>query len=245
MTANPGRGAKNQVRIRGPKPDRVDHCTSLPNFEALLRSQVEDSRSATVPEIVYSEFIFNQTVPLEVENLPDEWKESLGVSVDSSIPLHVGSAVALMSDAKVKLKRQRAVARAVLKSIQNVDGFKYFEKEAWDTKHNDGYRFKFLCRDSFQNKDRAQNKVRGSNVSALDFNGIGHGSDDSPAVKDERGWFWEILYSVKLTVVQNLVDYLHMTAKALSSSSSQHHSPSWMLCTCIFPFTEKQPFHLP
>jgi len=187
MTGNPGRGAKNQVRIRGPKPDRVDHCTSLPGFEALLRSQVEEARSAGVPEVVYSEFIFGQSVPLEVENLPDEWKESLGAPTSSTITLPVGSAVALMSDAKVKLKRQRAVARAVLKSIQSVDSFKYFEKEAWDTKHNDGYRFKFLCRDSYQNKDRAQNKARSSNASTLDFNGIGYGGDESPAVKDERG----------------------------------------------------------
>jgi len=203
MTANPGRGAKNQVRIRGPKPDRVDHCASLPSFEALLRSQVEDSRSASVPEVVYSEFIFGQTVPLEVENLPDEWKESLGASAGSSITLRVGSAVALMSDAKVKLKRQRAVARAVLKSIQSVDGFKYFEKEAWDTKHNDGYRFKFLCRDSYQNKDRAQNKARSSNTSALDFNGIGYGGDDSPAVKDERGKISAcfFIFHAKLTIV--------------------------------------------
>ena len=187
MTANPGRGAKNQVRIRGPKPDRVDHCTSLPSFEALLRSQVDDARSAVVPEVVYSEFIFGQAVPLEVENLPDEWKELLGAAASN---LRVGSAVALMHDAKIKLKRQRAVARAVLKSIQSVDGFKYFEKEAWDTKHNDGYRFKFLCRDSYQNKDRAQNKARSSNTSALDFNGgIGYGGDESPAVKDERGQF--------------------------------------------------------
>lgn len=187
MTGNPGRGAKNQVRIRGPKPDQILACTSLDHLESLLGGQVQHGRSTAEPDVIYTEFIFDNSVRLEVDNLPDEWKESLGATEPGPVNLPVATAVATLLDAKLKLRRQRAVARQVLQSISNVDGFKYFEKEAWDTKHNDGYRFKFLCRDSFQNKDRAQNKARSSNASGMDFNGLNYGGDESPAIKDEKG----------------------------------------------------------
>lgn len=187
MTANPGRGAKNQVRIRGPKPDQILSCTSLDHLESLLGGQVADGRSAAMPDVIYTEFIFDNSVHLDVENLPDEWKESLGATDPGAVNISVAAAVTTLTDAKIKLRRQRAVARQVLQSISKVDDFKYFEKEAWDTKHNDGYRFKFLCRDSFQNKDRAQNKARSSNASGMDFNGLNYGGDDSPIPKDEKG----------------------------------------------------------
>ena len=185
MAANPGRGAKNQVRIRGPKPDQILQCNSLAHLESLLGGQVEESRSAALSDVIYTEFIFDNSVRLHVDSLPDEWKTSLGVSAPGAVNVSVAAAVATLTDAKIKLRRQRAVARQILQSISEVDGFKYFEKEAWDTKHNDGYRFKFLCRDSFQNKDRAQNKVRSSNAS--DFNGAAYAGDDSPLAKDEKG----------------------------------------------------------
>jgi hypothetical protein len=192
MAAVSSRGAKNQVRIRGPKPDVSLQCSSLDNLEELLRGQVEHGLSAKVPDVVYSEFIFDSSVGLLVEGLPDEWRDSLAVG-DGPTQITVPVAVAQLADAKVKLKRQRAVARGVLKSIQSVDGFKYFEKEAWDTKHNDGYRFKFLCRDSFQNKDRAQNRARSSNASALEVN-IPSG-EQSPTSRDSRGGKHSLLVS--------------------------------------------------
>jgi len=185
MAAILGRGAKNQVRIRGPKPDQSVRCDSLAHLESLLGTQVDESRSATLSDVIYTEFIFDDSVRLRIDNLPEEWRTSLGVSAPGPIDVSVQAAVSTLTDAKIKLRRQRAVARQILQSISDVDGFKYFEKEAWDTKHNDGYRFKFLCRDSFQNKDRAQNKVRGSNAS--DFNGSGYAGDDSPVAKDEKG----------------------------------------------------------
>jgi len=185
MAANPGRGAKNQVRIRGPKPDQIVGCDSLAHLESLLGGQVEESRSAAQSDVIYTEFIFGHPVRLRVDNLPEEWRTSLGVSAPGPIDVSVQAAVSTLTDAKIKLRRQRAVARQILQSISDVDGFKYFEKEAWDTKHNDGYRFKFLCRDSFQNKDRAQNKVRGSNAS--DLNGTGYAGDDPSLAKDEKG----------------------------------------------------------
>ena len=185
MAAVSSRGAKNQVRIRGPKPDVSLQCSSLDNLEKLLQSQVEQGLQSSDPDVVYSQFIFDSTVSLQVDSLPDEWRDTLG-SPDGPSPIAVPDAVAQLGDAKTKLKRQRAVARSILKSIQNVDGFNYFEKEAWDTKHLDGYRFKFLCRDSFQNKDRAQNRARSSNASNIE-SAQAPSAEQSPTSKESRG----------------------------------------------------------
>lgn len=188
MSANPGRGAKNQVRIRGPKPDQIVSCSSLDHLEAHLGGQVAQGRSAATPDVIYNEYVFDSAISLQIENAPEEFRQSLGASDQgTTVSVPVAAAVATLADAKLKLRRQRAVARQVLQSISNVDGFKYFEKEAWDTKHTDGYRFKFLCRDSFQNKDRAQNKGRTSNAGGTDPNAPSYGGDESPIVKDEKG----------------------------------------------------------
>jgi hypothetical protein len=167
------RGMKNQVRIRGPKPDVSFQCKSLDELETLLQGRIEQCHEGRqVPETVYAQFIFDSTVVLQIKDLSDGMRDHfprLATHESEEEPgmLGVPEAVAPADDAKSKLKRQRAVGRVILKSIQHIDGFKYFEKEAWDTKHSDGYRFKYLCRDSFQNKDRSANKSRGSNASTL------------------------------------------------------------------------------
>jgi hypothetical protein len=164
---NNARGAKNQVRIRGPKPNLSVFCQSLAELDRVLREQFEQSMQSLVPELIYSQFQFNMAVSLPITGLTDEIKVSYGFPAADSTPnenevvhLSVSLAVAPLGDAKLKLKRQRAVSREILKAIQAVDGFRYLEKEAWDTKHYDGYRFKYLCRDSYQNKDRVSNRAR-------------------------------------------------------------------------------------
>jgi hypothetical protein len=167
------RGMKNQVRIRGPKPDVSFQCKSLDELEGLLQGRIEQCFGGRlVPETVYAQFIFDSSVVLRIRDLSDGMRDhfphlAANQSEDEPGLLAVPEAVATAEDAKTKLKRQRAVGRVILKSIQNVDGFKYFEKEAWDTKHSDGYRFKYLCRDSFQNKDRSATKNRSSNASMI------------------------------------------------------------------------------
>lgn len=167
------RGMKNQVRIRGPKPDVSFQCKSLNQMETLLQSHIETCyEGRLIPETVYAQFIFDSAVVLQITDLSDGMRDhfphlAAHESEDEPGLLRVPEAVAPADDAKTKLRRQRAVGRVILKSISSVDGFNYFEKEAWDTKHQDGYRFKYLCRDSFQNKDRSATKTRGSNASTL------------------------------------------------------------------------------
>lgn len=167
------RGMKNQVRIRGPKPDVSFQCKSLDDLETRLQGHIElCHKDRLIPETVYAQFIFDSSVKLTVTDLSDGMLDHFPQLANfqpqhGPMALSVPDAVATHGDAKSKLKRQRAVGRIILSSVQKVDGFRYFEKEAWDTKHTDGYRFKYLCRDSYQNKDRAANKSRSSNVSAI------------------------------------------------------------------------------
>lgn len=181
------RGMKNQVRIRGPKPDVSYQCKSLDDLEARLQGHIDRCyKDRLIPETVYAQFIFDNSVSLTVDDLSDgmldHFPQLANIQPQNGpMSLSVPDAVATHGDAKSKLKRQRAVGRIILKSVQKVDGFKYFEKEAWDTKHTDGYRFKYLCRDSYQNKDRAANKNRSSNASAIvPSNGAERSGDISP-----------------------------------------------------------------
>ncbi|KAF2426538.1 hypothetical protein EJ08DRAFT_368066 [Tothia fuscella] len=168
------RGMKNQVRIRGPKPDVSFPCNSLNQMERLLAEHIEKCHDGRlIPETVYAQFIFDSAVVLEITDLSDGIRDHFPhlaaiESQEGTGTLTVPAAVAPADDAKTKLRRQRAVGRVILKSISKVDGFNYSEKEAWDTKHADGYRFKYLCRDSLQNKERSTSKKdKGLNASAV------------------------------------------------------------------------------
>jgi hypothetical protein len=76
-------------------------------------------------------------------------------------------------DGKDRLKVQRAIAkytqhcaitvtplmqhRSIIEAIQEADGFKYSERSAQNKEGGDGARLKYVCRDSFQNRDRKSN----------------------------------------------------------------------------------------
>ena len=166
-----------------------------------MKGHTDQCKNRLIPETVYAQFIFDSSVTLHIKDLSDGMRDHFPhlANHQSDDPglLTVPDAVAPHGDAKSKLKRQRAVGRVVLKSIQDVDGFKYFEKEAWDTKHADGYRFKYLCRDSYQNKDRSANKNRGSNASSVPLNGPEISGENSPSKGNFMSFnlidFWLIL----------------------------------------------------
>jgi hypothetical protein len=210
------RGMKNQVRIRGPKPDVCFQTKSLDELETLLKEHIDKCKDKPVPETVYAQFLFDNSVVFQIKDTSDGIRDHFPHLQDAQYntgpsPLPVTEAVAQVSDTKLKLRRQRAVGRAILRSIQAVDDFNYFEKEAWDTKHADGYRFKYLCKDSYQNKDRAANKSRKSTdpSSFQSINGAGSASgtpsaqpppitgppdasasgDQSPTKGDVSEWF--------------------------------------------------------
>ncbi|TID14709.1 hypothetical protein E6O75_ATG08855 [Venturia nashicola] len=214
------RGMKNQVRIRGPKPDVSFQCKSLHDLESRLQAHIEHChKDRLIPETVYAQFIFDCSVKLAVtladltDGMLDHFPQLANFQPqDGPMALSVPDAVATHGDAKSKLKRQRAVGRIILSAVQKVDGFQYFEKEAWDTKHTDGYRFKYLCRDSYQNKDRAANKSRSSNASAIvSLNGPEASGDLSPGKEAARLATYDCKGSifVKFSSSQRIVDVVY------------------------------------
>lgn len=59
---------------------------------------------------------------------------------------------------------QRAAARGVASSIQEIDGFKYSFNNNWCGKDDNGFRFSYTCLDSLENKDRHANGFRATNA---------------------------------------------------------------------------------
>lgn len=158
------RGAKNQVRIRGPKPTVSLQCDSLQDMGRALDDLVKKELRKPIADFIYCQFILDAEVPLVIEELPSEWKEVLSVPHDERwdqpVEMTVLQAVTSNPDSRQKMKRQRAITRQILKEISAVDGSKYFEKEAWDTKHTDGFRFKFTCRESSALKDKEKAQIK-------------------------------------------------------------------------------------
>lgn len=51
--------------------------------------------------------------------------------------------------------------RSIVAAIQEADGFKYSERSAYNTKAGrDGVRFRYVCQDSLENRDRKRNKKK-------------------------------------------------------------------------------------
>lgn len=58
--------------------------------------------------------------------------------------------------------------RSIIKAIQDTDGFKYSERSAQNKEGGDGARFKYVCQDSFQNRDRKSNTKKGKSLDSDD-----------------------------------------------------------------------------
>lgn len=153
-------------RARGPKTTTRDfivgdtfECQSISDFWQFLKAQVDEAENSFIPELRRTTFSLRASAVLQLSNITDEELPELGYH--SSI-ISAATALEDVGDATLKAKRQAAVAWTLVRAAEAIDGYKYFKKQGWQTKQEDGFRFNFLCIDSFQNKDRAQNKARKS-----------------------------------------------------------------------------------
>jgi hypothetical protein len=73
------------------------------------------------------------------------------------IPMSVMEALAPTQDPKDRMRRQRAIAKCCVDSIQKIDGFRYSFHNCWNSREDDSFRFSYYCNDSLLNKDRAAN----------------------------------------------------------------------------------------
>ncbi|KAF2476542.1 uncharacterized protein BDR25DRAFT_67149 [Lindgomyces ingoldianus] len=77
--------------------------------------------------------------------------------LDNKISLSILEALAPTNDPKEKMRKQRAIAKCCVDSIQKCDGYRYSFHNCWNSREDDSFRFSYYCNDSLLNKDRAAN----------------------------------------------------------------------------------------
>ncbi|KAF1991795.1 hypothetical protein K402DRAFT_69984 [Aulographum hederae CBS 113979] len=76
-------------------------------------------------------------------------------------PLSIMEALIPTSDPKDTQKKQKAIAKTIVDSIQKVDGYRYAFHNNWRSGEEGAYRFSYYCNDSLLNKDRVANGRNG------------------------------------------------------------------------------------
>ncbi|KAF2501271.1 hypothetical protein BU16DRAFT_613194 [Lophium mytilinum] len=107
--------------------------------------------------------------------------------------LSILEALAPTNDPKEKMRKQRAIAKTCVESIQRTDGYRYSFHNCWNSREDDSFRFSYYCNDSLLNKDRAANGK-----------GAKFGKRATKPVYDCRG-----VLSVKFSAVKQSLDVFY------------------------------------
>lgn len=126
--------------------------------------------------------IANSAMTLALPTLPGQ-KTSMSIL----------EALSPTNDPKEKMKKQRAIAKTCVDSIQKVDGYRYSFHNCWNSREDDSFRFSYYCNDSLLNKDRAANGK-----------GAKYGKRATKPVYDCRG-----VLSVKFSAVKQTLDVFY------------------------------------
>jgi hypothetical protein len=146
-----------------PSTSTTTTCHSLSDVEAIFKSLWANNQDTLIPECLSINFTISQYATFLVKDLTPDVRSAYGMPVDDenlgAIEVDVPAAVLPVSDTMLKRKRQRVAANEILRLIGGVDGYHYGLSSASDPQ-GDGFRFRFVCADSWENKDRAANKKR-------------------------------------------------------------------------------------
>jgi hypothetical protein len=155
-------------------------CQSISDLQTQFREQWERNQEQLIPEKLNAEFTFDGTVTIAATELTDEVRSAYGMGLaaqtgafDIPIEIDVRAALLPVSDAQLKRNRQRAVCKEIVRGFSAIDGYHYGGTRSVDSKTGDGFRFKFVCSDSFENIERAANKRRKKGLVSAE------GDDDS------------------------------------------------------------------
>jgi hypothetical protein len=161
---------------------RKYECNTLQDLQTYLQEAINANSTALIPDRVAAEFYLASyitfKIPIAQEELspaengdsanstPDPSSRVLG-SVARGPHSNRGSAVekdvsafeALTNQPVTVPRLQGAVARSIVASIAEIDGF------GWTLRHRNrtmkmGWVFNFVCQDSLQNRDRLGNRLR-------------------------------------------------------------------------------------
>jgi hypothetical protein len=170
MATNPSPPKRTRQRKRKLPVENeasTPRCQSLLELQDQFQQHWEVNKTALIPESLNVTLALGEMAIIAVTDSTDDTREAFGIppvnqpgSIQPLIQIDVSAAVLPVSDADIKKKQQRAVCREILKAIQAVDGYHYTLKGSQDTQGGNGFRFKYVCVDSFENTDRAPNRSR-------------------------------------------------------------------------------------
>ncbi|KAI9696471.1 MAG: hypothetical protein M1836_005749 [Candelina mexicana] len=160
-------------RRRRGRPSKGDKgalygCHSLIDLQSHLK-QLLDMTATFIPTLLEATFVLQAEtrflISPKTDGTAQERSEDGGPSVveRDENPVRPGAENTEMDawqvldtqDDEGKLQLQRAVARTIMGTVKEVDGFGYGPGNHW-VSANDGHRFQFLCYDSTQNSNRGR-----------------------------------------------------------------------------------------
>ena len=146
--------------------------SSLEEFSASLANLLEGSDQAFIPELCdfHLHFAPNATFLVDLSRLPSLEqtlpKKASGTRAtetgEKAQDLYLLSTVGAMNasdDTADRLAKQKAVARAIVNAVQEVDGYKYQHARQRGLKEQ-GSHLTYFCNDSQQNKERMANNTK-------------------------------------------------------------------------------------
>lgn len=107
--------------------------------------------------------VSDPSVTLSLPNYPQGVVETHEIDrhgaqkVEYKVRLSIMEALQATSDPKEKMRKQRAIAKCCVDTIQKTDGYRYSFHNCWNSREDDSFRFSYYCNDSLLNKDRAAN----------------------------------------------------------------------------------------
>ncbi|KAF1847526.1 uncharacterized protein K460DRAFT_281039 [Cucurbitaria berberidis CBS 394.84] len=192
---------------KGLQPDVYYRCPTTESLHGALRNELEKSASSLIPTEIVTEFVFSATSTITI---PVTYQTNLDILIEPADFLQsiaVDYALCRDIDGKERLKLQRAIARSIIEAIQDADGFKYAERHAQNREGGDGTRLKYVCLDSFQNRDRKSNMKKEKPQESEDSEGAGKKKGPAPIPTYDCGGAIHIKFSIKREAIN--VVYKH------------------------------------
>ncbi|KAI9789373.1 MAG: hypothetical protein M1835_001701 [Candelina submexicana] len=184
--------ANLDFRRRRGRPSKGDKvalygCHSLIDLQSHLK-QLLDMTATFIPTLLEATFVLQAETRFSISPKADGTAQERSEDGEPSVAERDGDAVRPgtektemdawqvldTQDDEGKLQLQRAVARIIMGTVKEVDGFGYGPGNHW-VSANDGHRFKFLCYDSTQNSNRGRRSfpIGGQNTA-------GQSGDETP-----------------------------------------------------------------
>ncbi|KAL5383963.1 hypothetical protein PMIN06_011524 [Paraphaeosphaeria minitans] len=189
------------------KPDVYYRCPSSESLDGALRNEFEKNAASLIPVGIVTEFVFNKTSTITVPVTQQPNLDALFEPTDYPQSITVEHSLCYGIHGKERLKLQRAIARCFIEAIQAIDGFQYTERQACNKDGSDGAKFKYVCLDSLQNRDRKSKAKRKNSSEDADSGNAQNISNGFELSTYDCGGAIHVRFSTKRDAVN--VMYIH------------------------------------